>query len=1520
MRKIKRFLSGILVFCMMLGMVPAYAVDTNEVSGKSFSDVMPSDWYYDAVQYMTEKGLMNGVSIDSFSPQSNTSRAMIVTILWRMEGSPAPNTDNSFSDVVSGSYYEDAVVWASEEEIVNGYGDGIFGPDDLITREQLAAILYRYMGSPAQSDSVLNDYSDSNKISPYATEAMIWAVSQGIINGVDDNILDPQGFASRAQVATMMMCLDSAIEDNNTDDDKDDNQHGSSGGTSSGGSSSSGGGSSSGDTDQDDNNNPLEGIEGSKPEDYSIIAAEKDGKSFTITYSNSAACNLVVTLYTDDGKTEYMSMRKSLAASEADAGGNIKISTATINVTESIPDTFLLVAVLEDNNGIALSNSFTSRQYTEAYQEYEKQTAESLEAAGEEVIDYGDAGYAVASDGVEVIEQKATENEDGSYTLPDGNNVAAGDKIMIPIDQTPDVQDGEPISVPVKVQSIIENMDGTVTIIPDEDATISDFYDVLNVDIILSGDETGDSGDLPVARAARSSEPETSITPLKISESLTIQDHLKIDLEGSLKLKVKLVYDKKHLGEDYLETELTQTITTAITGTVTGKVGTSTLTDPAKIVDVDMPIGTTPLMADVEVTFPVKADIAAEGSFKAKLEVSSGYRYTTVDGAQRIANTDNSNLESTIKGKFEIGAGPELSVGVTLPGDLFSANVSGEAMLSLHGDTDKSASVLPDTKHACDLCVDGAIDLGAKIKGSLDYKLFDWVEGTLIEITLFDTTIDICTFYYSAVNDEDSIFKGEPHFGVNKDCPNKSYPITVLAKRSDGQNVTVQIDITYGNDQKPKATISSGETIWLCNGTNYHFKTEIDGAPVVKSLVIAGKEIVTLYGAGINLSGTVTESDSGSPVANAEVTLTKTDDTKTISGSTGSDGRYLLEGIPVGDYTLTVKKDAYQTYEQTVSLTQNSTHDAKLEPSGSRVCGTVSDANGPLSSVLVTITNGETTKQCTTGANGTYESDPLTPGEYTVQFSKSGYFTVEKSITISDSDITCDVEMVGGSATLTVIVKDIDGDPISGVSVLLHDESDNVVATSTTDSSGVATFDDLTAGDFVLKATAEGFAPYSSNIQISADNENHREVTLQAGGTCGPTLYWKLEEGVLTIYGEGEMYDYSFTSNNRSPFYGNYDITRIVIGEDVTSIGAAAFNYIPSAQSVEFLGNKVEEINAYAFGSCENLVSISIPDSVTEIGQSAFAGTGITSIALPDAITVIPESAFESCKNLEQVTLGQYVETIKLSAFGSCESLTTIILPNSVKTLENFVFSQCRKLKSVQLNDGLTAIGAGVFDRCWELTSITIPDSVTTFGSNIFSDCRKLQEVNLPSKMSVIPYTMFEGCKALSNIIIPESVTEIQSRAFSGTGLASIIIPANVTHIMDEAFYASKLQNVTFASGSKLTEIGDMAFRGCEQMTSAVTIPAGVKKIGGEAFHNTPVLSVTMEGPVEYFGFDAFSNDATSIIHYAGTSEQFDKAVKAGQPDDDYPYWDFIGNVEKTLYCEDGIFTITGHGLVLAQA
>lgn len=1471
MKMIKRALSIVLVFSILFGICPVYAVNTADIS-KEYSDVNSTDWYYDAVQYMTDKGLMNGVSNDSFSPQSNTSRAMIVTILWRMEGSPAPNTDNSFSDVVSGSYYEDAVVWASEEEIVNGYGDGIFGPDDLITREQLAAILYRYMGSPTQTDSVLNDYSDSDKISPYATEAMIWAVSQGIINGVDDNVLDPQGFASRAQVATMMMRLDNAIEDSNTDDDKENNQHGSSGGSSSGG----GGGSSSGDTDQDDNNNPLEGIKGSNPEEYSIIAAEKDGKTFTITYSNSAACNLVVTLYTDDGKTEYMSMRTSLAASEADADGNIKMSTAIINAIESIPDTFLLVAVLENNNGIALSNSFTSRQYTEAYQEYEKQTAESLEAAGEEVIDYGDAGYAVASDGVEVIEQTATDNADGSYTLPAGNNVAAGDKIMIPIDRTPDVQDDEPISVPVKVQSIIENTDGTVTVIPDEDATISDFYDVLNVDVILSGDETGGSGDLPVARAARSSEPETSITPLKISESLTIQDHLKIDLEGSLKLKVKLVYDKKHLGEDYLETELTQTITTGITGTVTGKVGTSTLTDPAKIVDVDMPIGTTPLMADVEVTFPVKADITAEGSFKAKLEVSSGYRYTTVDGAQRIANTDNSNLESTIKGKFEIGAGPELSVGVTLPGDLFSANVSGEAMLSLHGDTDKSASVLPDTKHACDLCVDGAIDLGAKIKGSLDYKLFDWAEGTLIEITLFDTTIDICTFYYSAVNDEDSIFKGEPHFEVNKDCPNKSFPITVLAKRSDGQNVTVQIDITYGNDQKPKATISSGETIWLCNGTNYHFKTEIDGAPVVKSLVIAGKEIVTLYGAGVNLSGIVTEADTGSPIANAEVTLTKTDDTKTISGSTGSDGRYLLEGIPVGEYTLTVKKDAYQTYEQAISLTQNSTHDVKLEPSGNRVFGTVSDADGPLSGVLVTITNGETTKQCTTDTDGTYESDPLTPGEYTIKFSKFGYDSVEQSIRISDTDVSCNITMEKGTANLTATVVNKDSNPISeaAVSLYLNEDSAEAVATGTTDSNGVVSWDDLNAGNFIIKVAKDGYAPYSGEVLVEANQDNTKMIALQPGGSCGPNLYWTTEGAKLIIYGEGPMYNYGqsvaseLDKTGNAPWRSTSGITEVEIQEGATTIGDDAFR------------------------NMQKLEKATLCEGITHIGNNAFRWSTVGNIQFPSTLESLGTYAFYDLSEMDALDLSQTkLEVIPEYCFayptsgGGSGSIESINLPRTLREIGNHAFEHCEGWSDyyVEIPEGVTKIGDYAF-ACNIFKGYIIPDSVVEVGEYAFYDNENMKEIDLPDSIKILGEGVLSACSSLTTVHLPDNpnITELNSTFSACTSLQKVTIPESVTVLVDTFSSCSKLEEVDIPEN--LTTVGEEAFMGCDMLRTMV-LPNTVTTIAKHAFWMSGIRQYTIPATVTSIGIEAFSGYGEKwfdSITFGGTKTQWDELMKDG--------------------------------------
>lgn len=170
-----------------------------------FNDVVPGAWYTDAVQYAYDNGLMTGTSATTFEPNTTTTRGMIVSMLHRLEGSPAVGSAD-FSDVAGGDWYADPVAWAASEGIVGGYGDGTFGPNDPITREQMASILYRYAdykGLDVSARASLDAYSDADSVSPWASDVMSWAVSEGIISGMTEDTLAPQGTATRAQVAAM---------------------------------------------------------------------------------------------------------------------------------------------------------------------------------------------------------------------------------------------------------------------------------------------------------------------------------------------------------------------------------------------------------------------------------------------------------------------------------------------------------------------------------------------------------------------------------------------------------------------------------------------------------------------------------------------------------------------------------------------------------------------------------------------------------------------------------------------------------------------------------------------------------------------------------------------------------------------------------------------------------------------------------------------------------------------------------------------------------------------------------------------------------------------------------------------------------------------------------------------------------------------------------------------------------------------------------------------------------------------
>lgn len=178
-------------------------------TGVSYADVKDSDWFKEAVDYVTQKGLMSGTGEGKFAPNISTDRGMIVTILWRLEGQPSATTKPSFTDVVKGEYYAEAVAWAAENKIVEGYGNGVFGPKDTITREQMASILYRYSRfkgyDTTQGGMAVREFSDYSKISGWALESVTWAVNANLISGVNESQLDPNGKATRAQVASILM-------------------------------------------------------------------------------------------------------------------------------------------------------------------------------------------------------------------------------------------------------------------------------------------------------------------------------------------------------------------------------------------------------------------------------------------------------------------------------------------------------------------------------------------------------------------------------------------------------------------------------------------------------------------------------------------------------------------------------------------------------------------------------------------------------------------------------------------------------------------------------------------------------------------------------------------------------------------------------------------------------------------------------------------------------------------------------------------------------------------------------------------------------------------------------------------------------------------------------------------------------------------------------------------------------------------------------------------------------------------
>lgn len=206
----KRKTVALLLACAMALTVPMAAF------GDGYTDVCDDSWYAEAVSYVSDKGLMNGVSDESFGPSLTTTRGMIVTILYRLDGEPEVDTQGqAFNDVDESAYYAKAAYWAKTNDITSGYSDDLFGPKDAVSREQLAVMLRNYAaykGVDVSQKPIAYPYPDMHKVSIWATSSMEWANLNKIINGDEYNCLRPKQSATRAEVASMLMRLEAAME------------------------------------------------------------------------------------------------------------------------------------------------------------------------------------------------------------------------------------------------------------------------------------------------------------------------------------------------------------------------------------------------------------------------------------------------------------------------------------------------------------------------------------------------------------------------------------------------------------------------------------------------------------------------------------------------------------------------------------------------------------------------------------------------------------------------------------------------------------------------------------------------------------------------------------------------------------------------------------------------------------------------------------------------------------------------------------------------------------------------------------------------------------------------------------------------------------------------------------------------------------------------------------------------------------------------------------------------------------
>lgn len=725
MKKIRSFISIVLALSLLIGLIPSGAFAAPESRRVPFSDVKSTDWFYEPVEYAYENGLMTGTGSSTFSPNLTTTRGMIVTILHRMEGEPDASRA-AFNDVSRSRYYAEAIDWANANGIVSGYGGGRFGPDDPITREQMASIMYRYSeykGYDTSASASLNRFKDGSSVSNYAKDVMRWAVGSGLLSGRTADTLAPQGQTTRAEAATILMR-------------------------------------------------------------YCETIAAASEETFTVTFDSAGGSHVASQEVKSGGQA------KEPADPTRDgytfAGWQLKGSFGTYNFDANIFADITLVAQWEADDFEAAHEEFESKDIYDfdanrVLQVEESNTEDNFVVVAEDVELIKDDGVTNQVN----IANRATDVYVLSNITDDVRSLQPGDKLMLVSDSNVDNN----ISVSVEKITFAGNT-ATISSEGSSLEDFYEYIDIEklypaeeeHVEILSSMDisDTPIEGEGGIEVASAPDLLDRSLVGKAIGGGVTVSEEFEASLiypkdakkedalitgstSAAIALSVDVEWAPKIFSEDYLRCDVIANLSAVNDYDINFLNVQKDISVP--LYSIKMPLGVTGLVVEGDIDLTAGCSGYLHGSFDSIYSKNIGFSYNTNDGYHEVNETekDDASIIVDAKATANIGLGADLTLSaVTVLGATVRTELGAEAEVT--GEKDFLAD---NSDHRCFLCFDGDLGLYAEGRFILRATIFD-IEEEFLNEELYHATVPLGEFYCSLLNEG-----GAYSFGWGE-CPYKN--------------------------------------------------------------------------------------------------------------------------------------------------------------------------------------------------------------------------------------------------------------------------------------------------------------------------------------------------------------------------------------------------------------------------------------------------------------------------------------------------------------------------------------------------------------------------------------------------------------------------------------------------------------------------------------------------------------------------------------------------------------------------